>query len=471
MPDDADRPLGRVIRPPMWCSADDSVRDVAQRMVVSDQSCVLVRTPRGVGIVTDHDFRALVARGVASAAIGDLATVPVRTIEDHATAAAALLRMVEEGIHHLAVVDRTGEPIGVVRAVDLAQFEVRAPLGLRSAILAATDLDALALAARTIPSTVVELRANGVPAPHCGAIHAALVDAVLNRALAIHPHEALAEVRCSWLVLGSMARREPLPFSDLDTALLWTDPVPPAPDPAPAIRAAAAEVLADLRHCGLTPCPNGANADNPLFSRSQSAWAAAARRWLDDPTLDGALLLSAMISDSRPATELELGAELTRVLMAHSRTGQFLRALLDEALRWPTATGLVRDFVVARRGAHRGEFDLKRGGLVPVVALGRWIGIVTGDARGTTSERLIRGAAAGLVTADERDTLLGGFDRVYTVLFDAEARAGRAGGTPSTFLRPGDLDTLTRRLLRETLRAVHAVQVRVDDTWMRRIGR
>jgi len=127
--------------------------------------------------------------------------------------------------------------------------------------------------------------------------------------------------------------------------------------------------------------------------------------------------------------------------------------------------------VVARRGAHRGEFDLKRGGLVPVVALGRWIGIVTGDARGTTPERLSRGAAAGLLTADERDTLLGGFDRVYTVLFDAEARAGRAGATPSTYLRPDDLDTLTRRLLRETLRAVHAVQLRVDDTWMRRIGR
>src|SRR4051794_38897546 len=235
MPDDADRPLRRVIRAPMWCTAGDPVRDVAQRMVASDQSCVLVRTPGGPGIVTDHDFRALVARGGLAASIGELAPRPVCTIEDDATAAAALLRMVEAGIHHLAVVDRTGEPIGVVRAVDLAQFEVRAPLGLRSAILAATDLDALAVAARTIPSTVVELRANGVPAPHCGAVHAALVDAVLNRVLAIRPRAGLAEVRCSWLVLGSLARREPLPFSDLDTALLWADPAPPAADPGPAI--------------------------------------------------------------------------------------------------------------------------------------------------------------------------------------------------------------------------------------------
>lgn len=89
---------------------------------------------------------------------------------------------------------------------------------------------------------------------------------------------------------------------------------------------------------------------------------------------------------------------------------------------------------------------------------------------GTTPERLTRGAAAGLITADERDTLLGGFDRVYSVLSDIEARAHGTDSVPTTYLRPRDLDTLTRRLLRETLRAVRSVQNRVDDSWMRRIG-
>jgi CBS domain-containing protein len=402
----------------LWCRAEEAIRDVAVRVGEAGQSCVLLRT----------------------------------------------------GIHHLAVVGPAGEPIGVVRAVDLAHFEVRAPLSLRSTIHAAANLEALAEAGRAIPSTVAELRANGVPAVHCGGVHAALVDAVLCRALAVRPRAALAEVRSSWLVLGSLARREPLPYSDLDTALLWTDPLPPAPDPGPALRAAAGEVLADLRQCGLVPCPNGANADNPLFSRSQSAWAAAAHQWMDDPTVDGALLLCAMISDSRPVTELALGREVTRLLMSRTRTSQFLRALLDEALRWRPSTGVLRDFLVARNGAHRGQFDLKRGGLVPVVALGRWIGIVTGDARGTTRDRLARGADAGLITPDERDTLLGGFDHVYTVAFDLEVRALRSGAAPSTYLRPRDLDSLTRRLLRETLRAVHAVHNRVDESWIGRIG-
>jgi CBS domain-containing protein len=142
---------------------------------------------------------------------------------------------------------------------------------------------------------------------------------------------------------------------------------------------------------------------------------------------------------------------------------------LDEAVRWRTSTGFWRDFLVERVGAHRGQLDLKRGGLFPVVALGRWIAIVTADAGGSTPERLRRGADADLLSPDERDTLLAGFHSVYTVLFDNEVEAYRAGRTPDTYIRPRDLGTLARRHLRETLRAVAAVQDRIDEFWLRRL--
>src|SRR4029079_3113818 len=101
--------------------------------------------------------------------------------------------------------------------------------------------------------------------------------------LALRQSPVLAQVRHSWVLLGSLARREPLPRSDVDTALMWAAPPPTQSDPAEAMRAEAAAILDDLKRCGLAPCPNGANATNPLLSRSQSAWAAAAKRWMHDP--------------------------------------------------------------------------------------------------------------------------------------------------------------------------------------------
>ena len=161
---------------------------------------------------------------------------------------------------------------------------------------------------------------------------------------------------------------------------MWADP-PAGATIRRAIRSAAREVLRDVQRCGLVLCANGANAHNPLFSRSRSGWIAAARQWQHDPTVENALLLSAMVADSRPLTDLPLGRALTDRIRSHTRTTQFLRALLDEALAWRPPTGFVRDFVVQHTGEHRGRLDLKAGGLMPVVGLARWIAVVAGDAR------------------------------------------------------------------------------------------
>jgi CBS domain-containing protein len=464
----SDRPLSTLARPVVWCSAADRIREVAERIGAAGLSCALVRTGAGPGIVTDHDFRRRVATGQVGvdAPVGALATVPALTIEADATQATGLLRMVEHGVHHLVVVDRAGEPTGVLRAADLAQAEVRDPLLIRAAIEDAADIGMLADAARMLPATLVELSDNGVAASHIGAVHAAIVDAILRRALRLHHSPVLDGRRLSWVLLGSLARREPLPLSDVDTALVWADD--PAPDP-DAIRAAAREFLRDLQRCGLTLCANGANAHNPVFSRSRSGWIAAARAWQDDPTQTNALLLSAMVADSRPLTDAPLGRSLTDMIRSHTRTSQFLRALLDEALGWRPPIGFVRDFVVHHSGEHRGQLDLKRGGLAPIVAIARWIAIAAGEATGTTTDRLRRGAAFGLLSTDEADTLAGGFASIYELVLRHETRMIRDGGTPTTFIAPNDLDTLTRRHLRETFRAVAMVQARVDRAWVNRL--
>jgi CBS domain-containing protein len=468
----AGRPVRTVMRPIVWCDATDRIRDVAHRIGEAADSCALVRAQTGLAIVTDHDFRHRVATGEVSvdAPIADVAAAPVISIDENATLAAGLLRMVEHGVHHLVVTDMIGQPVGVVRVADLARTEVRDPLLIRSAIDSARTLEALVEAGRSLPATVAELRAQGVPARHVGAVQAAVVDAIVLRALAVCGHPIFDQVRHSWILLGSIARREPLPRSDLDTALMWADSDPSTSDPADDLRTAAGHVLDYLTQCGLDPCPDGANATNPQFSRSQSAWTAASQDWMHEPNRQHALLLSAMVADSRPLTEVDLGRHLTDTIRSHTRTSQFLRALLDEALAWRPPIGLIREFVVQHRGPHHGQVDLKRGGLSPIVALGRWIAIVTGDARGTTPERLVRGSAAGLLIEDEQKTLVVGFDNIYTLLYDRELQAIRSGDAPTTFVRPRDLDSLSRRHLRETLRAIARVQARVDLDWIHRLS-
>ncbi len=110
----------------------------------------------------------------------------------------------------------------------------------------------------------------------------------------------------SWLLLGSVARREPLPRSDLDTSIVWED-LPGGPPPAGKLQRWAGRVLDNMERCGLQRCAEGANATNPLFAHSQSDAIARAKSWITNPTQDNALLLSSMIADSRPVTGVAAG--------------------------------------------------------------------------------------------------------------------------------------------------------------------
>jgi CBS domain-containing protein len=294
----------------------------------------------------------------------------------------------------------------------------------------------------------------------------AVLDAVLRRLLALNREQQAPEHPVSWLVLGSLARREVLPGSDVDTALVWDGPDAAAGP----VRAAAARVLDDLEAVGLRRCADGANADNPLFGRSLAQWSSATAHWIGDASAEGALLLSTMLADSRPVTELALGRRVTDGMLARTRGPQFLRALLGYSLAARPPTGFVRDFVVEHGGEHRGQLSLKRGGLRPVTSLGRWVAVSTGDSRGTTPERLRRGAAAGLLTHDEAQTLIGAYEQVFGLLMEQEVEALRTGGTASTYVAPGELDSLTRRHLRESFRGIAHVQSRLESQWVNRAG-
>ncbi|MFZ0159102.1 MAG: DUF294 nucleotidyltransferase-like domain-containing protein [Kineosporiaceae bacterium] len=184
--------------------------------------------------------------------------------------------------------------------VDLTSAEVRDPLVVRAAIDSAAGLTELAHAVSLLPGTAVELYDAGVPPVRIGGLLAAVLDSVLRRLLVLSPMEV--GVECSQMVLGSLARREVLPTSDVDTALVWADPPEPAGDISARVRSEAAAVLDDMEKAGLRRCPDGANADTARFGRSLSAWNAATTGWIRDAGQDSALLLSTMLADSRPVT-------------------------------------------------------------------------------------------------------------------------------------------------------------------------
>lgn len=459
-----------LMRPLVTAEHDETVAEVARRVTQANHSAALVRRGEEWGVVTDHDFRRRVATGEVSpsAPVGELASYPVIGIGEDFSQATAFSRMIDRGVHHLVVLDARGVPEGILRAVDFASAEIRNPLQVRSLIDDARSVEALRAASQLLLPSLVELGHSGVPAIQIGSLHASIVDALLRSLVGLHGLDQLASPP-SWVVLGSMARREPLPHSDVDTAMVWAGPS--GDDVRQDYLDRAEALLVDMESCGLARCDNGANAVNPLFARSTEEWGAATARWLADPMAPQVLLLSSIVIDSRPLTEVAVGRTVTDVMRRQERSRDFLSAFVKESTAVKPPTGFVRDFVVDHRGNHRGQLDLKRGGLLPVAAIGRWVAVVTGDTRGGTLDRLRRGERAGLLTHDEADTLVAAFDQVFELLLARDLAAISTGTASTTYVDPRELDTLTRRHLRETFRAVATIQEAVAADWSQRTRR
>lgn len=464
-----ERPIGEVVHPITWCDADDSIRSVAELMTSAGRSCALFRRAGQIGIVTDDDFRRRVATGEVGvdAPISTIASTPAIAMSTDRTVSTAYLFMVEHGIHHLVVVDAVGAAVGIVRVVDMAAAEVRNPLVIRSAAAAATTMDELVDACRLLTPTTVELWDAGLPVEHLGALLSAMIESIFRKIIELHSDTSpLADLDCSWMLMGSLGRREPLPNSDVDTALAWA-----VKEPADAVftreqvATATEPLIAALTKCGLAPCPQGLNASTPLFNRSQRQWREIADVWRANPDNIDYLLMASTVLDARPITRPVLVQPLRTALVGGIGRDAFTRALSRFSMSDRPPSGFVRGFVVEHFGEQKGHLNLKKSGLRPVASLARALAQRTGDPTGSTPQRLERAHRSGLITADEADALSGAFSLCYHLVFDSQITAIKAGKPVASAIDPATLDPLERRHLRSAFRTISGIQDRLSRKW------
>lgn len=466
-PDASHRPARELVRrEPVVCAPHVTIRDAARRMTVGGQSSVVVRGPGGeLGIVTDRDLRSRVATGEVpvDAPVGAVMTPRAFTVTPEAFGSEVLLDLLDRGVRHVPVVDASGTVLGVIEDLDLLATDTQAPFRLRRAIAGAGSVDELAaIAAAGLGEMAISLCDARIAPTVVSTILSTLRDALVRRLISLAiAGLAPAPAELSWLALGSMGRREALPSSDVDAGLIWH-----GDDGDPRMRRWAAELAAavtgGLERCGLHADAHGVRADRPLFARSTDAWRAAVRRWIDVPGAEVELIAISVLSDGRVIWGPDEGRPVAPILEIDAgRRPGLLRLLARLAIAHRPPTGFRREIVVEHSGEHRGTFDVKQGGVLPIVDLARWAGMAAGATPTGTPERLAAAARAGVLPGDDATALAEAWELLVGMRLDHQVTQLRAGEPPDEHLDPRTLGPLSRRYMREAFRAVGTVQRRI----------
>ncbi len=453
----------------VMCEPGTPVREAAQRMTAAGATALVVDLGDSVGILTDSDLRSRVVGGglPVDSPVSAAMTAPAFTVPSDRPGSEVLLDMLDRGIRHFPVISATGRVVGVVEDHDLVAVESRSSFFLRRAVARATTVDELVETSSKLRPAVIAMTRGGMAAADVMPVFSVVADALTRRALDLVVEQAgEPPTRFTWLALGSQARREAVPSSDLDSAIVWFDKDDgEAEDPSirPYLDGVATAVTEILVRCGFRPDEHRVSASDPIFVRSLSSWQRAARYFLEDPTQEKALVLVSVLVDSRavwgPETE-PLVAETFRLAPSRPR---LLRLLAEFALSHKPPTGFLRGLVVEFSGEHRKRLDLKSGGVVPIADLARWAGMAAGVTCSSTTARLEAAGDAGTLSEFDALMLRDAFELVCQLRLEHQVTQLEAGTEPDDVVDPGELNPLTRSYLKEAFRAVASVQRHITN--------
>jgi len=456
---------------PMICAPETSIREAAKQMTVTGVTAFIIDLGDSVGMVTDSDLR---SRALAGGLSGDspvsaVMTAPAFTVPGERPGSEVLLDMLDRGIRHFPVTSATGHIIGIIEDLDLVAIESRSSFHLRRAIARANTIEELVETASKLRPTVITMTRGGTAALDVMSVISVVADALTRRALDFAIAQAgEPTTRFTWLALGSQARREALPSSDLDSAIAWFGDDDGDEQSIRQHFGLIATTATDiLVRCGFRPDEHRVSASDPLFVRSLSSWQQAARSFLNDPTQDKALVLVSVLVDSRPVFGVEtepLIAETFRLAPAYPR---LLHLLAQFALSHKPPVGFFRGLAIDVSGEGRSRLDLKNGAAAPITDLARWAGMTAGVACASTTSRLSAAGDFGTLTASDALTLQDAFELVCQLRLDHQVAQLEAGVEPDNVIELDELSPLIRSYLKEAFRAVASVQRRIakDLSW------
>ena len=464
MRDPAHHPVGTLIRgEPVVVGPDTSIREAARRMSETGATAVVVELRDGLGILTDRDLRTrVVAAGVpGDAPVSAAMTAPAYVVAPDRLGGGVLLEMLDRGVRHFPVLSARGEVIGVIADIDLIAVETRNSFYVRRLVAGADTLAELSAATAQINPMIVALHDSRLAATSISAIYSVVLDAITRRLVEL----AIADLGepgspFALLALGSHARRESVPSSDLDSAIVWYGDADPATI-RPQLQAIGSRVVAGAAACGFRPDAHGINAGDERVVRSAESWRRVARSWMGDPTQEQALILVSVFVDSRPVWGISSGPPVAGEFELAPQHPALLRLLARYALSYRPPTGFLRGLVVEHSGERRGQLDLKHGGIIPIVDLARWAAMSAGVTSTSTEERLRAARHAGTLAGEHVQSLIDAYELIVGLRIEHQIEQLTRGEPPDDYIAPAVLSPLTRSYLKESFRAIAAAQKHV----------
>ncbi|MFN3599461.1 MAG: putative nucleotidyltransferase substrate binding domain-containing protein [Aquificaceae bacterium] len=458
------------LRRALILDASQSVDVAVKLMVAEDSTFVLVKLPQGVGIVTERDIlKKVLAKGLKTQEVKlkDIATFPVISIDKDKSLYEAMVLMAKHGIRKL-VVKKGEEILGVLEDRDVIAYESKNALLLIKEIDKAKTTQDLRYLYYLLKEQILDLVFTGTDPERLGEYISELNDRFMKRAVYIAINRLGEEplVPFSVMVLGSEGRKEQSLKTDQDNALIYQDYPLLDFDPKDYFERFSKYYIDALLEIGFPPCPGNVMLSNPFWRRSLKEWKSVVSEWIEKPKSENILNVAIFFDFRNVFGDQTLTEGLWKhILEALRENPGFVPFLAVDAVRFGTPIGFFGDFVVEKSGEHKGEIDIKKGGIFPITQGVRALALEKGIEERNTFERIERLKEVGLLSKEFARDLKESYRFLLSLRFKTQAKKIKEGKEADNYINPKELSRTEKSTLKDTFRVIKEFQELLYDRY------
>lgn len=444
--------------------------DAARMLQPRRARCVVVIDAEGrpVGKLSDSDLRERFIEGrvLANETASSLMMTDLAFARRSDDTGRLLIRLARSGKRYLVVTEdgtAQSKALGLVTERNIFMQYGRFPTLLAEAMREAPTIEALTTLRDRMESLILEFIEDRSHVPWL-----MQMTGVLNRAIVARlEHFACLELATegwrapsvdhTWLIMGSGGRDELLIRSAVFHAILYEDPSEDQRVHAKRYFHELGSIVSNgLRRCGFSDNEAGILASNPAWCSSRSDMHARYSQMIADPVAND-VYAHRDAFDFRPIVHLHpLAVELRQHINAEmQRHPEFLEHMARYSLLNQPPRTIFQQYVINEQGEQKEELAIKHHALLPLVDVARVLALAAGEVASTATYLRFRAAAARLDDVDRSQAeLLREASEAFLVLACARAHQGLLNGTSGAVIRPADVDSETRPLLKTAFRTI-----------------
>lgn len=452
---------GRLITAPSYAT----VQQISQIMSEKRIGSVLLTDNREevIGIVTDKDIRGkVVARGLdyhtkASA----IMTAPVQTISGQSVCFDALLAMITNRIHHLAI-EENGKISKMLTTHDIMVAQGSSPYFLFREIQAQRKISGLYELSLKIPTIVRSLIEEGAKACNVTRMISVLNDHLLGRLLKLLEEElGKPPLPFSWLLFGSEGRQEQIFKSSQANGIVYAN----SPNESTGREAGryfsllSKQAIKHLTACGYDPGSGDNTAINDKWRQPQAVWDRYFRDWcrFSGRKMD---FDAVVFFDFRSgAGTTSLAEKLKDQELILSRENEpLLHYLAQNCCLQEPPLSFYGNFVVEKDGQYRDYLNLESKGLAFFVDFARAMSLKYGIGETNTLERLHALQNHHHILREIGFELIEAYELMMHIKLVHQLHMIENGQAPDSHIRPDDLSGLEKQTLKEVFEVIRRFQ-------------